>query len=87
MIYLDNAANTFVCYTAQKAMLKEISSVGNPSSIHFLGESARRRLERAEESILKNNRHILTKNSKIIVTYIYAIYKNFTLSNIVITTN
>lgn len=54
MIYLDNAANTFICYAAQKVMLKEISSVGNPSSIHFLGESARRRLERAEEDILRN---------------------------------
>ena len=52
MIYLDNAANTFVSYAASKAIIKEISTVGNPSSIHFMGENSRRRLERAEESIL-----------------------------------
>lgn len=52
LIYLDNAANTYVSYAAGKAVLNEMSHVGNPSSIHFKGEEARRRLENVEENIL-----------------------------------
>lgn len=53
MIYLDNAANTFVSHAAGKAVLDEMAHVGNPSSIHFKGEEARRRLENVEENILQ----------------------------------
>lgn len=53
MIYLDNASNTFVNSFAAAAAITEMKSVGNPSSLHSLGNTVKRRLDSAEEDILK----------------------------------
>lgn len=52
MIYLDNAANTYVNCFAASAAIAEMRNVGNPSSLHSAGIDAKRRLDNAEEDIL-----------------------------------
>ncbi|MDO5629266.1 MAG: cysteine desulfurase family protein [Mobilicoccus sp.] len=50
-IYLDHGATTAVRPEAIAAMSDELSSVGNPSSLHGPGRAARTRLEEYRESI------------------------------------
>ncbi len=54
-IYLDNAATTKVDEKVVKAMQPYFTEkFGNPSSLHFAGEEARRDLENARETIAKS---------------------------------
>jgi cysteine desulfurase len=51
-IYLDNNATTGVDPRVLEAMLSELSSIpSNPSSSHFFGQEAKRRLQTARETI------------------------------------
>jgi cysteine desulfurase len=50
-VYLDHAATTPVSPGAIDAYLSAITSVGNPSSIHAAGQSAKRMLEEAREQV------------------------------------
>ena len=54
-LYLDNAATTKVDEDVVKAMLPYFNEkYGNASSLHFLGEEARRAIEEAREVIAKS---------------------------------
>jgi cysteine desulfurase len=50
-IYLDHAATTPMVPEAAEAMTRELTKVGNASSLHGSGRSARRVVEEARESI------------------------------------
>lgn len=50
-VYLDHAATTPMYPEAIEAMAATLATVGNPSSLHTAGRSARRRVEEARESI------------------------------------
>jgi cysteine desulfurase len=51
-VYLDNAATTPVCLSAERELLRVTREVfGNPSSLHSLGFEAERELEAAREII------------------------------------
>lgn len=50
-VYLDHAATTPMHPEAIEAMTAALAAVGNPSSLHTAGRSARRRLEEARESL------------------------------------
>ncbi len=50
-IYLDHAATTPLVPEAAEAMTRELTKVGNASSLHASGRSARRVVEEARESI------------------------------------
>ncbi|MEB3023149.1 cysteine desulfurase family protein [[Mycobacterium] crassicus] len=51
MVYLDHAATTPMYPEAIEAMTAAMGSVGNASSLHAAGRSARRRMEESRESI------------------------------------
>ncbi len=54
-IYLDNAATTQVDSAVMEAMLPYLTDLyGNPSSIHTIGQLARRAIEQTRNSIAKN---------------------------------
>lgn len=53
MIYMDNAATTPICESAQNAIIKHLNDFGNPSSQHELGRQARVLIEDARERIAK----------------------------------
>ena len=50
-VYLDHAATTPMHTQAIEAMAAALAEVGNPSSLHTAGRTARRRLEESRESI------------------------------------
>jgi cysteine desulfurase len=50
-VYLDHAATTPMLPEAIDAYAQAMAQVGNPSSIHAAGQSAKRRLEEAREAI------------------------------------
>ncbi len=50
-IYLDHAATTPLRPEALEVLRRQLEMVGNPSSVHQFGQSARRVLEEARESI------------------------------------
>lgn len=52
-IYLDHAATTPMVDVAIKAMTQQLSKLGNPSSLHTLGRSARKDIEEAREVIAR----------------------------------
>ncbi len=52
MIYLDNSATTLLAPEVRDAMLEVWENVGNPSSLHSSGMTAKRRLESARTSLL-----------------------------------
>jgi len=65
-IYLDNNATTGVDPRVKEAMLHELSATpSNPSSIHFFGQEARKRLLQARVSI---SDYLKVKNQEIIFT-------------------
>lgn len=51
VVYLDHAATTPLRPEAREAWLEASTAVGNPSSIHTAGQSARRSLEEARERL------------------------------------
>ena len=51
MIYLDNNASTQLAPEARAAMEDALGAYGNPSSVHQVGQDARRRLEEARGEI------------------------------------
>jgi cysteine desulfurase len=51
MVYLDHAATTPMYPEAIEAMMAVMGTVGNASSLHTAGRSARRRMEESRESI------------------------------------
>jgi cysteine desulfurase len=53
-IYLDHAATTPMVPEAAEAMTRELTRVGNASSLHASGRSARRVVEESRESIAAN---------------------------------
>ena len=53
MIYMDNAATTPICESAQNAIIKHLNDFGNPSSQHELGRHTRILIEDARERIAK----------------------------------
>ncbi|MEO8906817.1 MAG: aminotransferase class V-fold PLP-dependent enzyme, partial [Microbacteriaceae bacterium] len=50
-VYLDHAATTPASPTAIDAYARAMAAVGNPSSIHSAGQSAKRMLEEARERV------------------------------------
>lgn len=52
MIYLDNSATTRLAPEVRDAMLEVWDNVGNPSSLHAAGQTAKKRLEAARSSLL-----------------------------------
>ena len=50
-IYLDHAATTPMVPEAVEAMTRELTRVGNASSLHASGRSARRVVEESREAI------------------------------------
>ncbi len=52
MIYLDNSATTRLAPEVRAAMLEVWDNVGNPSSLHAAGQTAKKRLEAARTSLL-----------------------------------
>ncbi len=50
-VYLDHAATSPLLPAVKEAFLKQLDQVGNPSSIHSLGQAARRAVEEAREKI------------------------------------
>lgn len=63
--YLDHAATTTVLPEAVEAWLDASARVGNPSSLHSSGRSARRLVEEARESIADD---LLVRPSEVIFT-------------------
>ncbi|MGB0970633.1 MAG: cysteine desulfurase family protein, partial [Mycobacterium sp.] len=52
-VYFDHAATTPMRPEAIEAMIAELATVGNPSSLHGSGRVARRRLEESRETLAK----------------------------------
>lgn len=52
MIYLDNSATTRLAPEVRDAMLEVWDNVGNPSSLHSAGQTAKKKLEAARASML-----------------------------------
>ena len=50
-VYLDHAATTPVLPEAVEAFTREVTQLGNPSSLHSRGRSARASLETAREQV------------------------------------
>ncbi len=51
-IYLDNSATTALCPEAEDAVRDAIRCYGNPSSLHFMGQNARKAVEDARKQLL-----------------------------------
>ena len=64
-VYLDHAATTPMHVGAIEAMTAALATVGNPSSLHTAGRTARRRLEEARESLAAR---LGARPSEVIVT-------------------
>lgn len=65
MIYLDNSATTPLCDSAKKAINRAMDCYGNPSSLHYAGDSARSLIESARRSVMNA---LEAKNGKLIFT-------------------
>ena len=52
-VYLDHAATTPMHPAAIEAMTEVLATVGNASSLHGTGRTARRRMEEAREALAK----------------------------------
>ncbi len=65
MIYLDNSATTPLCESAKEEITNCLECFGNPSSLHAMGDDARRRLESARSSVMKA---LGAKSGKLIFT-------------------
>ena len=55
MVYLDHAATSPMHPAAVEAMTAALGTVGNASSLHTTGRTARRRMEESRELIAANN--------------------------------
>lgn len=64
-IYLDHAATTPMVEACAQAVMRQMQTLGNPSSLHTFGRAARKELERAREVIA---RHLDCHPSEIIFT-------------------
>ena len=64
-VYLDHAATTPMHHEAIEAMTAVLATVGNPSSLHTAGRTARRRLEEAREILAAR---LGARPSEVIVT-------------------
>lgn len=53
LIYMDNSATTPLCDAAKNAMILSFDDFGNPSSLHSLGHTAEKNVERARKTILE----------------------------------
>ena len=52
-IYLDHNASTPVCPEARGAMITALDQIGNPSSIHWAGQAARKALDDARAKVAR----------------------------------
>ncbi|MBQ8382008.1 MAG: cysteine desulfurase [Clostridia bacterium] len=52
IIYLDNSATTALCPEAEGAIRDAITCYGNPSSLHSMGQTARKTVETARKQLL-----------------------------------
>lgn len=52
MIYLDNSATTPLCEEAAQAVNAAVACYGNPSSLHGMGQNARKLVEEARKRLL-----------------------------------
>jgi len=52
MIYLDNSATTPLCDKAKEAIISAMDCYGNPSSLHYEGDSARALIEKSRKSVI-----------------------------------
>ena len=50
-IYLDNSATTALCDAAKQKLLEAVECYGNPSSLHPMGQAARKLVEEARREI------------------------------------
>lgn len=64
-IYLDHAATTPMVEACAQALIGQMNSLGNPSSLHTYGRAARKEVERAREVI---SHHLDCHPSEIIFT-------------------
>ena len=64
-IYLDHAATTPMVPEAVEAMTRELTRVGNASSLHASGRSARRIVEESREAIAA---HVGAQPAEVIFT-------------------
>ena len=53
MIYLDNSATTPLSDAVKNAMIEALNCYGNPSSLHFEGDRARRAVTSARNEIMR----------------------------------
>ncbi len=51
-IYMDNSATTPLCDAAKKALIESFDTFGNPSSLHSLGHTAEKAVEKARNTVL-----------------------------------
>ncbi|MBQ8287367.1 MAG: cysteine desulfurase [Clostridia bacterium] len=51
-VYLDNSATTALCPEAEGAIQQAIACYGNPSSLHAMGQTARKTVETARKQLL-----------------------------------
>ena len=65
MIYLDNSATTPLSDAVKNAMIEALNCYGNPSSLHFEGDRARRAVTSARNEIMRG---IGARNGKLIFT-------------------
>ncbi|MEO7349093.1 MAG: cysteine desulfurase family protein [Terrimesophilobacter sp.] len=54
VVYLDHAATTPILTAAKAAFIDALGVVGNPSSIHGMGQNAKRMLEEARETVAES---------------------------------
>ena len=65
MIYLDNSATTPLSDAVKSAIIEALECYGNPSSLHFEGDKARRALVSARNEIMRG---LGARNGKLIFT-------------------
>lgn len=53
MIYLDNSATTPLCESAKAEITNCLECFGNPSSLHAMGDAARRKIDFARSAVMK----------------------------------
>ncbi len=51
-IYMDNSATTPLCDAAKQAIIDGFDTFGNPSSLHSLGHTAEKAVEKARDTVL-----------------------------------
>ena len=49
LIYMDNSATTPLCDAAKNALISSFDDFGNPSSLHSLGHTAEKNVEKARK--------------------------------------